>query len=71
VDVMDDHFGSNIAIGPPVVAPLRKISRVPLDCHLMIERPDEFIPAFATAGADWISVQRMYISIAPSPGIRP
>ena len=37
----------NLTIGPPVVASLRKVARVPLDCHLMIERPDEFIPAFA------------------------
>lgn len=48
--------GSTVLHGPPVVASLRKFSRVPLDCHLMIERPDEFIPAFAEAGADWISV---------------
>src|SRR5229473_105197 len=58
VDVMDGHFVPNITIGPPVVASLRKVSRVPLDCHLMIERPDEFIPAFAEAGADWISVHQ-------------
>jgi ribulose-phosphate 3-epimerase len=58
VDVMDGHFVPNITIGPPVVASLRKISRVPIDCHLMIQRPDEVIPAFATAGADWISVHQ-------------
>ena len=58
VDVMDGHFVPNITIGPPVVASLRKVTRVPLDCHLMIERPDEFIPAFAEAGADWISVHQ-------------
>src|SRR5271169_1879256 len=58
VDVMDGHFVPNITIGPPVVASLRKVSRVPLDCHLMIERPDEFISAFAEAGADWISVHQ-------------
>jgi ribulose-phosphate 3-epimerase len=58
VDVMDGHFVPNITIGPPVVASLRKVSKVPLDCHLMIERPDEFIPAFAEAGADWISVHQ-------------
>jgi ribulose-phosphate 3-epimerase len=58
VDVMDGHFAPNITIGPPVVASLRKVSKVPLDCHLMIERPDEFIPAFAEAGADWISVHQ-------------
>lgn len=56
VDVMDGHFVPNITIGPPVVRSLRKVTRLPLDCHLMIERPDEFIPAFADAGADWVSV---------------
>jgi len=58
VDVMDGHFVPNITIGPPVVASLRKVSKVPLDCHLMIERPDEFIPAFAESGAAWISVHQ-------------
>jgi ribulose-phosphate 3-epimerase len=56
VDVMDGHFVPNITIGPPVVASLRKATKLPLDCHLMIENPDEFIPAFADAGADWVSV---------------
>ena len=56
VDVMDGHFVPNITIGPPVVKSLRKVTRLPLDCHLMIENPDEFIPAFAEAGADWVSV---------------
>lgn len=58
VDVMDGHFVPNITIGPPVVASLRKVVDVPLDCHLMIENPDEYIPAFADAGADWISVHQ-------------
>ena len=58
VDVMDGHFVPNITIGPPVVASLRKAVEVPLDCHLMIERADEYIPAFADAGADWISVHQ-------------
>lgn len=58
LDVMDGHFVPNITIGPPVVASLRKVVEVPLDCHLMIENPDEFIPAFADAGADWISVHQ-------------
>jgi len=58
VDVMDGHFVPNITIGPPVVTSLRKVTKVPLDCHLMIERPDDFIPAFAEAGADWISVHQ-------------
>ena len=56
VDVMDGHFVPNITIGPPVVKSLRKVTRLPLDCHLMIENPDQFIPAFADAGADWVSV---------------
>jgi ribulose-phosphate 3-epimerase len=56
VDIMDGHFVPNITVGPPVVASLRKFTRLPLDCHLMIENPDEFIPAFAEAGADWVSV---------------
>jgi ribulose-phosphate 3-epimerase len=56
VDVMDGHFVPNITIGAPVVKSLRKVTKLPLDCHLMIENPDEFIPAFADAGADWVSV---------------
>jgi ribulose-phosphate 3-epimerase len=56
VDVMDGHFVPNITIGPPVVKSLRRITKLPLDCHLMIENPDQFIPDFAEAGADWISV---------------
>jgi ribulose-phosphate 3-epimerase len=58
LDVMDGHFVPNITIGPPVVTSLRKAVNVPLDCHLMIERPDELIPAFAEAGAGWISVHQ-------------
>ena len=58
VDVMDGHFVPNLTLGPAVVTALRKVARVPLDCHLMIERPDELIPAFAEAGADWISVHQ-------------
>ncbi|MFP5248833.1 MAG: ribulose-phosphate 3-epimerase [Acidobacteriota bacterium] len=56
VDVMDGHFVPNMTLGPPVVASLRKATRLPLDCHLMIDNPNEFIPAFADAGADWVSV---------------
>ena len=59
VDVMDGHFVPNLTIGPPVVASLRKtIAKVPFDVHLMIENPDNFIPAFAEAGANWISVHQ-------------
>ncbi|HEU5458687.1 MAG TPA: ribulose-phosphate 3-epimerase [Terracidiphilus sp.] len=56
VDVMDGHFVPNITLGPPVVKSLRKATKLPLDCHLMIENPDEYIPAFAEAGANWVSV---------------
>ncbi|MBZ5683097.1 MAG: ribulose-phosphate 3-epimerase [Acidobacteriia bacterium] len=58
VDVMDGHFVPNITIGPPVVRSLRKATKLPLDCHLMIEDPDKYIPEFATAGANWISVHQ-------------
>jgi ribulose-phosphate 3-epimerase len=58
VDVMDGHFVPNITIGPPVVRSLRKATDLPLDCHLMIEDPDKYIPDFAEAGADWISVHQ-------------
>jgi len=59
VDIMDGHFVPNITIGPPVVASLRKaLPDAILDCHLMIERPDEFVAAFAEAGASWISVHQ-------------
>jgi ribulose-phosphate 3-epimerase len=56
VDVMDGHFVPNITLGPPVVKKLRKATNLPLDCHLMIENPNDFIAAFADAGADWVSV---------------
>src|ERR1700728_2500192 len=56
IDVMDGHFVPNITFGPPVVQAIRPVTKLPLDCHLMIEEPDEFIPAFAEAGADMVSV---------------
>ena len=49
VDVMDGHFVPNITIGVPVVAAIRKVTKLPLDVHLMIERPDRYIEAFARA----------------------
>ena len=58
VDIMDGHFVPNLTIGPPVVKSLRKATDLPLDCHLMIENPDEFIPIFIEAGADWVSVHQ-------------
>jgi ribulose-phosphate 3-epimerase len=56
IDVMDGHFVPNITIGPLVVAAIRPLTQLPLDVHLMIEQPDAYIPAFAKAGADYISV---------------
>ena len=59
LDVMDGHFVPNITIGPPVVASLRKaLPNAIFDCHLMIENPDNYIPAFVEAGANWISVHQ-------------
>lgn len=56
VDVMDGHFVPNITIGYSVVAAIRKITRLPLDVHLMIENPDFFVKAFVDAGADILTV---------------
>ena len=58
VDIMDGHFVPNLTLGTPVVKSLRRATQLPLDCHLMIENPDQFIPEFAEAGADWISVHQ-------------
>ena len=56
VDVMDGHFVPNLTIGPPVVAAVRKATRLPLDVHLMIEHADRYLEDFARAGADLICV---------------
>ena len=58
VDIMDGHFVPNLTVGPPLVRSLRKVTELPLDCHLMIEDPDKFIPEFCEAGANWISVHQ-------------
>ena len=56
VDVMDGHFVPNITIGPLVVEACRKVTKLPLDVHLMIENPERYIADFAKAGADYITV---------------
>ena len=56
IDVMDGHFVPNLTIGPPVVESIKKVAKVPLDVHLMITNADMFIPEFAAAGADYITV---------------
>jgi ribulose-phosphate 3-epimerase len=56
VDVMDGRFVPNITIGPLVVEAVRKVTRLPIDAHLMIVEPERYVEAFAKAGADWLSV---------------
>ncbi|MGD0946984.1 MAG: ribulose-phosphate 3-epimerase [Candidatus Binatia bacterium] len=58
LDVMDGHFVPNLTIGPDIVHAVRKVTRLTLDVHLMIEEPQRFIPAFAKAGANFISVHQ-------------
>lgn len=56
LDVMDGRFVPNLTIGPPVVASIRGCTRLPLDVHLMMVRPERFLDPFIEAGADWLSV---------------
>ena len=56
VDVMDGHFVPNLTVGPDVVRGLRRATKLPLDVHLMVDRPDKFVPQFIDAGADWVSI---------------
>jgi len=56
VDVMDGHFVPNITIGPVVVEWVRKVTKIPVDAHLMITDPDKYAPEFIKAGADWVSI---------------
>ena len=56
VDVMDGHFVPNLTLGPAITAAARRVTHLPLDCHLMVEDPDRWIDPFADAGADMISV---------------
>ena len=56
LDVMDGHFVPNITFGPKMVSDIRKLTKLPLDVHLMISEPEKYVNEFAKAGADWISV---------------
>ncbi|MDL1955626.1 MAG: ribulose-phosphate 3-epimerase [Candidatus Desulfofervidus auxilii] len=56
IDVMDGHFVPNLTIGPPVIACLRQVTKLPLDVHLMIEKPERYIEEFVKAGADILTV---------------
>ncbi len=78
VDVMDGHFVPNITMGPLIVKALRTITELPIDVHLMISRPDDFISQFADAGATHISVQveacthlNRTIQLIKSAGVQP
>lgn len=62
VDVMDGHFVPNITMGPLVVAALRRVTRLPLDVHLMIAEPERYVDAFAQAGAD-----QLYVHVETCP----
>jgi ribulose-phosphate 3-epimerase len=56
LDIMDGHFVPNLTFGPKVVEDVRKVSTLPFDCHLMVERPELFIDSFTAAGADTITI---------------
>ena len=56
IDVMDGHFVPNITFGPPLVKAVRRCTNLPLDVHLMIEKPERYIEAFADSGADHLTV---------------
>ena len=56
LDIMDGHFVPNLTFGPPIVAAIRKITKLPLDVHLMVTNPSSLIDDFAAAGADWLTV---------------
>ena len=64
IDVMDGHFVPNITIGPLVVKAVKKVAKTPLDVHLMIANPGQYIDDFADAGADWITV---HVASGPHP----
>lgn len=55
IDVMDGHFVPQISYGQPLIKSIRKLTRLPFDVHLMVDRPDDMIDSFAAAGADWIT----------------
>ncbi len=78
VDIMDGHFVPNLTIGAPVVKSLRPVTKIPLDCHLMIENPEKYIDDFADAGADYITVHietckdaRAVLEMIRARGVKP
>ena len=57
IDIMDGHFVPNLSMGPAIVEAVRRVSDLPIEAHLMVERPERFVEMFARAGADYIQVQ--------------
>ncbi|TME16838.1 MAG: ribulose-phosphate 3-epimerase [Chloroflexi bacterium] len=57
IDVMDGHFVPNLTMGPGIVAAVRRVTRLPLEVHLMVEKPEMFLEAFVEAGADYVLIQ--------------
>jgi ribulose-phosphate 3-epimerase len=70
IDVMDGHFVPNITLGPAIVGSIRKVTRLPLDVHLMIEKPQDFIDAFVKAGSDMLTLHIETISAAAMAKVR-
>lgn len=66
IDVMDGHFVPNLSFGPAVVRSIRKVTRLALDVHLMVNCPERFLDAFAAAGADLMTV---HVEACPDPGV--
>jgi ribulose-phosphate 3-epimerase len=64
LDIMDGHFVPNLSIGVPIVAAVRRLTRLPLDVHLMISEPQRYLKAFREAGADLMTI---HIEVAPQP----
>ncbi len=58
VDVMDGHFVPNLTLGPPIIKSIRKVTELPFDVHLMIERPEQYLEAYAKAGANVLTVHQ-------------
>jgi ribulose-phosphate 3-epimerase len=66
VDVMDGHFVPNLTIGPFIIEQIRRISKLPLDVHLMIANPEKYIKTYIKAGADWLTVHGEVIGNDPT-----
>ena len=70
IDVMDGHFVPNITFGPVMVEAIRKVSRIPLDVHLMIDHPERYVQRFAEAGADYVTLHVEAAGLQDAPALR-